>query len=199
MILAHHCVITTYGFWLPNDPRGSWSDWVRKWELIAYGKATKIETRRSVARQPHDRQQRMDAKNALRYPPVHFTGRQALAVGVGLKRAMAEAGYIVHACAILPQHAHLVVAQCPRRIKQVIAHLKARATQQLSAEGLHRMAQFRDSDNGKPSPWARNSWPVYLDNPQRVLAAINYVEKNPQRDGKPPQKWSFVTPYNPNM
>jgi REP element-mobilizing transposase RayT len=196
MIRAFHCIITTYGFWLPNDPRGSWSDWVRQWELLAYGKATKIDTRRSVAKEPHDWQKRREAKKALRYPVVHFSGRQALAVGTGFKRAIAESDYIVHACSILPQHAHLVIARAERRAEQMIAHLKARATQQLSSEGLHPLADFRQTDGTVPSPWARNGWPVFLESEQRILNAINYVERNPLRDGKPPQQWSFVLPYN---
>jgi hypothetical protein len=27
-VLAYHVVLGAYGFWLPNDPRGSWSDFV---------------------------------------------------------------------------------------------------------------------------------------------------------------------------
>ena len=41
MVLAYHLIFTAYGFWLPNDPRGSWSDFVRAWELFITGKATK--------------------------------------------------------------------------------------------------------------------------------------------------------------
>lgn len=70
MIRAYHVIMTTYGFWLPNDPRGSWSDWVRQWELYAFGAATKVETRRSVAKQPHDRQMRMEAKKAEGLHPL---------------------------------------------------------------------------------------------------------------------------------
>jgi REP element-mobilizing transposase RayT len=198
MILAYHCVITAYGFWLPNDPRGSWSDWVRQWELLAYGKATKVSTQQSVAKQPHDGAERRAAKRALRYPPVHFTGQQALAVGMGFKRAIAESGYIVHACSILPQHVHLVVARCARRAEQIIAHLKARATQRLAADGLHPLDRFRETDGTVPSPWARKGWPVFLESDQRILGAIDYVEKNPLREGKRPQRWSFVVPFMPS-
>jgi len=197
MIRAYHCIITTYGFWLPNDLRGSWSDWVRQWELVAHGKATKVETRRSVAKRPHDWQERLAAKGALRYPEVRFTGRQALAVGTGFKRAIMESGYIVHACSILPQHVHLVVARCARRAEQIVAHLKARATQQLAAEGLHPLAGCRQADGTVPSPWARNGWPVFLESDRHIVEAINYVEKNPLREGKPPQRWSFVVPFAP--
>lgn len=198
MIRAYHVIMTTYGFWLPNDPRGSWSDWVRQRELYAFGAATKVETRRSVAKQPHDHQKRMAAKRTLRYPEVYFDGRQALAVGNGFKRAITESGYVVHACSILPQHAHLVIAHCDRRAEQIVAHLKGRATQQLSAEGLHPLSGFQQSDGTFPSPWARKSWPVFLESDQRILNAIDYMEKNSLRDGKPPQRWSFVTPFVPS-
>jgi hypothetical protein len=41
MIHAYHVILGTYGFWLPNDPRGSWSDFVGSWDLARFGKATK--------------------------------------------------------------------------------------------------------------------------------------------------------------
>ena len=66
MVLGHHLIISAYGFWLPNDPRGSWSDFVRAWELTKFGDATKVTTHRSVAGVPHDRQLRMAAKEALK-------------------------------------------------------------------------------------------------------------------------------------
>ena len=49
MILASHVIFSTYGFWLPNDPRGSWSDFVGNWELTRFGKATTVTTHRSLA------------------------------------------------------------------------------------------------------------------------------------------------------
>jgi len=39
MIRAYHAIFTAYGFWLPNDPRGSWSDFVGSWELFRFGPA----------------------------------------------------------------------------------------------------------------------------------------------------------------
>jgi hypothetical protein len=54
MVLASHCIFTAYGFWLPNDPHGSWSEFVRSRELLRFGKATKIQDARSVACREHD-------------------------------------------------------------------------------------------------------------------------------------------------
>ena len=69
MVLAYHVIFTAYGFWLPNDPRGSWSEWVGSWELLKFGRATKTDTRRSVAAAPHNVHGRQLATAALKRPP----------------------------------------------------------------------------------------------------------------------------------
>src|SRR3954451_23190906 len=127
MVLASPIIFTASGFWFPNDPRGSWYDFVRSWELLFFGKATKTNERRSVAHRQHDKALCRAAKNALKYAPVKFTGRQALAVAKGFAKAIAESGYIVVACAILPDHVHMVVLRHVRLAERIIGHLKARA------------------------------------------------------------------------
>ena len=37
-VVAYHVIITNYGFWLPNDPRGSWSDLVRLVGIVSGGR-----------------------------------------------------------------------------------------------------------------------------------------------------------------
>jgi REP element-mobilizing transposase RayT len=198
MLRGFHVIFSTYGFWLPNDPRGSWSDWVRRWELVRFGKATKVNTRLSVAEIEHDHELRRAAKRALKYPEVQLSGRQAQAVAFGFRDAVEESGYVIHACSILPQHVHVVFGPHTRRVQRIVGHLKARATQQLTEDELHPLAQFHDPDGTTPSPWGRNCWKVFLYNERHLLQAIRYVEHNPEKDGKPRQNWSFVTPYAPS-
>jgi REP element-mobilizing transposase RayT len=194
MVIAHHLIITAYGFWLPNDPRGSWSEWIRKWELLRFGAATKVDTRRSVAGVRHDRKLRITAKESLSFPPVHFTGQQALAIAQGFQQAIDEAHYRCLACAILPEHVHLVVARHERKAELMMRHLKARASTKLREAGLHPLERF-GKDGELPSPWARRGWKVFLDDAADVLRAIAYVENNPGKEGKRRQEWPFVLPY----
>jgi REP element-mobilizing transposase RayT len=194
MVLASHGIFTAYGFWLPNDPRGSWSDFVRSWDLLRLGQATKVNVTRSVAHQPHDRERRLAANASLRYPPIHFTGQQALAIARGFAAAIAESGYQILACSILPQHVHLVAQRHERNIEKIMGHLKARATQQLVAGNLHPFVHLKGADGRFPSVWADRSWKVFLDSQEEIEQAITYVNENPIKEGKKPQHWSFITP-----
>src|SRR5438034_8476987 len=136
MAIAYHIVFGAYGFWLPNDPRGSWSDFVGAWELFRFGPATKVDTRASLANKPHDRDLRQSAKEALKYPPVQFSGVQARAIGEGFAESARRGGVIIWACAILPEHVHLVVARHRQSVETVINCFKAAATRSLNAQKL---------------------------------------------------------------
>ena len=191
MVIAHHVIFTAYGFWLPNDPRGSWSDFVRSWSLLRYGPATKTDERRSVARMPHNRQRRLEAKLALKYEPVLFTGLQAKSVSIGFRHAIEESKYRVMACSILPAHVHMVLERHDHSAELMIGHLKTRATQQLIADGWHPFAEMRGEDGRLPSVWTRRAWKVFLFSAEDVDRAIRYVRENPVKEGKKTQDWSF--------
>jgi REP element-mobilizing transposase RayT len=195
-VLAYHVIFGAYGFWLPNDPRGSWSDFVAAWELFrSGGPATKTATRHSLAGVPHDAAARRRVKEALKYPAVVFNGHQALSVARGFARVVKKSGYRVHACTILPEHVHLVLGRHRYRVEQMVRLLKAEASTQLAADGRHPLAAWARPGEPLPTPWARNCWRVFLDSAEAIDRAVRYVEGNPLKEGKPPQGWSFVVPY----
>jgi REP element-mobilizing transposase RayT len=183
MVIAFHSIFTAYGFWLPNEPRGSWSDFVAAWELRRFGPATKVTTRRSIAVKPFDRALKSRMQSALKYPPVKFTGEQAREIGC----AFATVPYTLHACAIMHEHVHLVLAHTPRNIRTVIGELKSVATR-----ALHELGWFQER-----TPWSDHGWNVFLNTPTAVERAIKYVENNPVREGKRRQRWNCTTPFDP--
>ena len=195
MVLAYHVIITTYGFWLPNDQRGSWSDFVRRWELLKFGPATKVSTRRSLANAPFDPALRAAAKRALMYRPVIFDGQQALCVANAFADGVRRSGFVILACAILPDHTHLVIRRHRYSIEQVTNRLKGSATRCLTESGLHPMRNQITAGVELPSPWASGLWKVYLDAPEDIRRAIDYVENNPIKERKKRQNWKFVVPY----
>jgi REP element-mobilizing transposase RayT len=181
MILGYHCIISTYGFWLPNEPRGSWSDFVASWELFRFGPATKVETHRSVAHRSYDRSLKRQMQRALQYEPVRLTGAQARIVGMSLQRVP----YPIHALAILPDHTHLVLGRIGRDVRRAVGHIKSEATRALRAAGFFPVR----------SPWADHGWNVYLDSPQDLRRAVRYVEDNPARCRLPGQTWHCIVAF----
>ena len=194
-VLAYHLIVTNYGFWLPNDPRGSWSEFVRAWELQAFGPATKTVERRSLARRSHDRAARLAAKRVLARDPVEFTGGQALAVVNGFADYARRSGLAVFAASVLPRHSHLVVGRMRHPVEQTANLLKGSATTELNRRGLHPFAGQPYRDGRLPTPWAKKEWSCFLDSDADIRRAIQYVEANPVKDGKPAQRWKFIKPY----
>jgi REP element-mobilizing transposase RayT len=196
VILGYHVTFGAYGFWLPNDPRGSGSHYVGAKHLLPFGPATGLADRsRSVARKEHDWRLRREAKKHLKYPAVQFTGIQARAVGQGFGELVARNGLVVWACSILPDHVHLVLGRHARPVEKVVERLKGAATHRLLEEGLHPFGHARRPNGRPPQCWGVGSWNVFLDTPAMVREKVTYVEDNPLKEGKPRQSWSFVVPY----
>jgi REP element-mobilizing transposase RayT len=193
MIRAYHAIWGAYGFWLPNDPRGSWSDFVASWELVQVGKPVG-KTLRDVDRKDWQ-VWREEAMGRLRYPAVALNGKQARAIGTGFGEAARRSGYNILACSILPQHVHLVFGRHTYDAEQVCIQLKGEATKQLKRDHLHPLAEFA-KDGRLPSVWEEGQWIVFLDDDANIRTAIDYVEQNPVKEGKPKQRWSFVTPWH---
>jgi REP element-mobilizing transposase RayT len=194
MIHGYHAIFGTYGFWMPNDPRGSWSDFVGKYELIKFGKATKSITR-VIELSPEEKLQLDLAKAELMYPPVVLSDDQVECVARGLQDYIERTPIELWACAILPDHTHLVFGRHRMKSEQIVRMLKGSATKQLKKDRLHPLAQYRKSDGSIPSPWSVGKWIQYLDSEQGIDDAIRYVEANPTKEGRPRQMWPFVRPF----
>jgi len=198
MVLGYHLILSAYGFWLPNDPRGSCSTFVGSRELFRFGKTKTVSTRQSVADAPHDKKLRHLAKRSLQRKAVVFSGIQARAIARGFAATVEKYDLPIWACAILPDHAHFVIGRTGRPIESVAAMLKADATRQLLHERLHPFANDRGDAGKLPGVWAAGNWKVYLSTRAAIRSCIRYVERNPTKAGLRAQTWWFVQPYEPN-
>lgn len=191
-VIAYHFIFSAYGFWLPNDPRGSWSDTIRALHLLKHGDATKVTTTDSLAHARHDRNARLRAKEDLLHPPVRFTGEQALAIAQGFEVAQRQHAYRYLGLATMPDHVHLVVEAFPRHVDDIARHLKAKATGRMTELGIHPMAGEASATGRLPSPWCRNHWCPFIRDARHLAAAIRYVEANPIKSRLPRQRWHIV-------
>jgi REP element-mobilizing transposase RayT len=196
MVHGYHVIIGAYGYWLPNDPRGTWSDFVGKWELLRFGKAKRSLDRRSLAElTPQELRKRDEARRSLDYPPVQFTGIQARAIGRGFAFVAKKRGFTIWACSILPEHTHLVIARHRYKVESIANALKGEATRFIVREGLHPLKQYALRGQRPPRMWATGQWKVFLDCEEAIDNAIAYVQRNPPEEGLPPQAWPFVAPF----
>jgi hypothetical protein len=190
----YHLIITAYGFWLPNDPRGSWSEFVGSWELYKFGPATTVTGKRSYAHDPHDIDARRAAKKSLKHPPVRFDAPQREVVVDGFAEAVGSAGYELFAGCVGYDHAHFVLSRHERTVEQVARHLKSKATMHLTRAGIHPLQRYALPNGTAPTPWAEGCWSVFINDEEQLRTAIAYVERHPGKEGLPSQRWGFLAP-----
>src|SRR5438045_1122507 len=108
MVAGYHLIWTVYGYWLPNDPRGSTSTEVRVEPIAELGEIH--HGRKAV--QPSSKEIREFHKKAhdiLKHPVLTFDDDEIVLLGKAFGEVIAEKGYTCYACAIMPDHAHLLI------------------------------------------------------------------------------------------
>ncbi len=178
MVIAYHIIFTTYGTWLPNDPRGSYSKKVYQDELAALGE---VRYGRQNPQPPRSsmRRFRAAAQRCLSRPPYHINDRTRPVVARGFRNVKERLQLNVAACAIMNDHVHLLTLRSKYKSEYLMNQFKGGATAELKLT---------------KTPWTRNGWKVFVDNEETLEAAAAYVEANPVAAGMPRQRWDFVTP-----
>jgi REP element-mobilizing transposase RayT len=175
---------TLYGWWLPNDPRGSTSQIIRN-DLIGelgalhFGRRP-IQPAGSAIREFYEQ-----ARSTLQFPLLSFSPAEFSLVADVIGSVITECRYTCYACAIMPDHVHLLMRKHRDTAEEMIAKL-----QSLSRE---RLTHMRPACHPL---WTRGGWKVFLDHPDEMWRTIRYIEENPEKIGLPRQQWGFVVPYD---
>lgn len=178
VVIAYHAIWTTYGTWLPNDPRGSYSKEIYKAELralgeIRHGRQDPQPDRRTLRRFWTAAQPRLSRR------PYFIDESSRTIVARGFADVVRRLGLTVHACSIMNDHVHVLVMRTKHRIEYLVNQFKGAATRAL---GL------------KQTPWTRGCWKVFINDEDVLRAAAEYIERNPITAGMEPQRWKFVIP-----
>jgi REP element-mobilizing transposase RayT len=186
MIAGYHLIWTVYGYWLPNDPRGSMSREIRSASIadlgeIHYGRK-RIQPAGRVMREFHEA-----AKARLKHPLLDFTDAEVRAVGAAFAEVVRRRNYTCYACAILPDHVHLLVRKHRDQAEAMIAQF-----QEASRDAVLRFGT-RPLDH---PVWGGPGWKVYLETRDDITRTIVYIGKNFVQFGLPEQTWPFVKPYD---
>lgn len=186
LVIGYHLIWTGYGWWLPNDPRGSTSKSVRNdvvGELgtLHYGRK-RVQPCASEVREFY-----RAAGGVLEDALLQLESSEISVVADTFAMVMASERYTCYACAIMPDHVHILIRKHRDKAEEMIAKLQGASRLRLRESGLRRFDH---------PVWGGPGWKVFLDHPDEVRRTIKYVEANPAHMGLPAQRWSFVTAYD---
>lgn len=186
MVIAHHLIWTAYGWWLPNDPRGSMSHLVEADVLKQLGEIH--HGRKRI--QPVSREIREfynEATPLLKSRLLQFSPTDIQILAESFAQTILREVYTCYACAIMHDHVHLVVRKHRDQAEDMISKF------QIASRVAILERKGREADH---PVWGGCGWKVFLDTPGDIDRTIRYVEENPVKSHRPAQKWGFVSPYD---
>ena len=185
IVIAHHLVLMGYGHWLPNDPRGSGSDEIRSDLLRELGDIRRGRQRNQPTRTDLRAYFRA-AEPRLADDVLWFDAPMRDLIATAFATAATQFGYVVWACAVLRNHAHLVVRRNSHRHDVMWRTFAEAARQSLRVVAdvpvLHRV-------------WGERPFSRFLYTPTDVRGRTEHMRENPAKEGLPEQPWPFVTAY----
>jgi REP element-mobilizing transposase RayT len=187
LVIAYHLIWTAYGWWLPNDPRGSGSRTIRNDVLAELGELH-YGRKRAQPAGCDVRHFYAEAADKLRHPLLVFDEGARAEIGAAFATAIEEQRYTCYACAVMPDHVHILIRKHKHLAEEMVEALKEVSRARLAA------GQYRTTDH--PTWAGGGGWIVFLDHPDEVRRTASYIEKNPLPLGLPQQCWPFVKPYD---
>jgi REP element-mobilizing transposase RayT len=186
MVVGYHLIWTAYGWWLPNDPRGSSSHEIRVETIATLGD---LHHGRNVV-QPRSAEIRRfyaQAGDDLKHPLLTFSGDDLVLVGASFAQVIRERGYTCYACAIMPEHVHLLIRR-HRDWAEVMTESLQKASRQILINSKRRAPTH--------PVWGGPGWKVFLNTQQDMERIVRYIQHNPVKAGCAKQQWDFVKDYD---
>ena len=186
MIAGYHLIWTAYGWWLPNDPRGSNSHSIRNPAIAELGDLhpgrKKLQPAGWVIKEFY-----ASAKASLKHDLLTFSEREIAVLGESFGEVMRRRMYTCYAAAIMPDHVHLLIRKHRDSAETMIAELQEAS----------RVAILEAGDRPASHPvWGGAGWKVFLETIDDMRRVVRYIDENPVKIGRPRQAWDFVTVYD---
>ena len=186
MVIAHHLIWTAYGWWLPNDPRGSMSHEIRVEKIANLGEWHYGRKRVQPSR-PELQMFFAQSRDLLSHEPKEFSPDEFPLVAQALGDVIRERGYTCYACAVMPDHVHMLIRRHRDKAESMLAALQEKSRTRIIEMNLR----------GPTHPvWGGPGWKVFLNSRERIEQVVRYVRNNPIKIGLPEQYWNFVTKYD---
>jgi REP element-mobilizing transposase RayT len=186
LVIAHHLVWTAYGWWLPNDPRGSSSHSIASSVIAELGELhrgrKKVQPAGWEIRGFYER-----AREVLLFPLLTFDEAARGEIAAAFAAVIDAQCYTCYGCAVMPDHVHFLIRKHKHTAEEMIERFQRASRDRLA------QTQHRTTDH---PTWGGPGWKVFLDHPDEVRRTVTYIEKNPLPLGLPKQRWPFVKEYD---
>src|SRR5438128_151256 len=166
MVAGFHLIWTAYGWWLPNDPRGSSSYEIRVEKIATLGDLH--QGRKVIQPVPAEiRRFYEQACEELKHPLLTFSSDDMILIGSTCGRVIQDRGYTCYACAIMPDHVHLLIRRHRDHAEIMIECFQAASRQDLI-----------DASRRAPTHpvWGGNGWKVFLNSRTDMERVARYIE-----------------------
>jgi REP element-mobilizing transposase RayT len=185
MVAGYHLMWTAYGWWCPNDPRGSSSHEIR---VERIGDLGQLHYGRKAVQPPSAELRRFyaTARDALKHPLLAFRADHFPIIANAFAAVIRDRRYTCYGCAIMPDHVHVMIRKHRDKSEVMIEHLQAASREAMIAAGAR---------NPEHPVWGGPGWKVYLNTLADMERTVAYIRNNPIKAGLPEQHWDFVTPY----
>ena len=186
MVAGYHLIWTAYSWWLPNDPRGSTSGGVIIKPIAQLG--PHHYGRKAIQPSSQDLGKFYNkARQVLKHELLTFDNEDIACIACGFARAIRERRYTCYACAVMPDHVHMLIRKHRDKAERMIENLQRQSWTSLIA------AERRAADH---PVWGGPGWKVFQNSRQQIESTIKYIRRNPLKIGRPIQEWEFVRPYD---
>jgi REP element-mobilizing transposase RayT len=186
MIAGYHLIWTAYGWWLPNDPRGSSSHEIRSANVAELGALhhgrKRIQPAGRVIREFYEA-----AQDKIKHELRTFDDREIDVIADTFGEVIYRRSYTCYACAIMPDHVHLLIRKHRDSAEAMIEELQC-----ASRYAVHDIKR-RAIDH---PVWGGLGWKVFLETADDLRRVVHYIEANPIKAGRRRQNWEFIHPYD---
>ena len=127
------------------------------------------------------------AEKVLKHDILKFSPAEIRLLGEEFAKVVRQKAYTCYACAIMPDHIHMLIRKHRDQAEQMIANFQDASRATFIARGIRAVEH---------PVWGGPGWKVYLETRDDIRRVVKYIEDNPAKARRPKQAWDFVTPYD---
>jgi hypothetical protein len=134
MVAGFHLIWTAYGWWLPNDPRGSSSHEIRVERVAELGEAhygrKVVQPSGCEIKEFYEK-----AREVLKHPLLTFDNEGVNLIATAFAEVINQRRYTCYACAVMPDHVHMLIRKHRDHAEDMIANLHCESARKLIGAG----------------------------------------------------------------